>query len=464
MILIIFILTGLFIVACIYYACHKDCEYHDHKMFAVTIPEHKIQDPEVRDIKERYHKEMHKAVLISILLLLPIVVLVKSIVVMLYYFIWMFVMFKIMFTPFAHANEAMKECKKRQNWVSYESTLTHIDTSIAQHLHDAMLKPYVFGIPLLMDTFSFLFMKDKEVLTGMVILLNVVLMVVGYWFILRIPNRTYCDDSNLNIALNRNRKYHYSLFLFLLVLENSTINMFLSGMAWIKWEYLPLLIIIESCFLLLFLLLIFFSIRQMRRQETAYMKAIETPYYTADEDDFWHVGALGLYYNNPYDNSFMKTTPSGMQITFNMAKPIVRIVIWIFCVALFAFLFGLFGYPYYLSKTGQLVDVSIQHDSVVIDSPFYSKEIAIEDIQKVTLLNKKIEGVRTMGTDTGSYAKGKYRMEEYGDCTLYVASGYQPYILVKTNSDTYIFNDDDSENTKAVYNRIKKHIEGRDIT
>ena len=460
---ILFLGIGSFIVACIAYSNHRDSEHHDHKLFVVTIPDHHLEDEEVRRIKERYHKESRKAILVSIALLFIFFFITSPIGMTVCFIIWILVAFKIMSLPFVHANHAMKKLKAAQHWISSEQKMVHIDTTISLHLHDAMLKPYIFGIPLLIEVFNFLFMKEtRESLMSGLIILNILIMVLGYYFIHRLPSRTYCDDSTLNIAINRNRRYYYSVFLFLLVLESSLMNMFMAGMSLVSWGNLPFILIMEGAGCVLFLILVFSCFKQMRKQEDSYMAQMKSPYLTPDEDDYWDVCMFGLYYSNPYDHAFFKSTPSGMQVTFNMAKPAAKIIGWIFAILLILFFAILFGYPYYLSSTKQIVDVQIHNHTVVIDSPFYEKEIPMKEIHKALLLKEAPKGTRVAGTDTGSYAKGKYKLKEYGDCTLYIAADYLPYILVETEQGTILFNDDDRQHTEEIYKQIQTTIESRD--
>jgi len=111
--------------------------------------------------------------------------------------------------------------------------------------------------------------------------------------------------------------------------------------------------------------------------------------------------------------------PNGTQMTFNTAKKAYHyFIISIFSIIII-FLTWLFGYPYYLDLTNNLVNLSLQNNNIVISSQFYHHVINIENVNKVEITDDLGSGQRTNGTDTGIYAKGNYKFDKYGKCKVF---------------------------------------------
>ena len=109
----------------------------------------------------------------------------------------------------------------------------------------------------------------------------------------------------------------------------------------------------------------------------------------------------------------------------------------------------MFGYPYYLDLTNNLVDLSLQNNEIIISSQFYHHVIDTSNIEKIEISNDLGKGIRTNGSDTGIYAKGNYEFDKYGKC----------YIVIYTSDKTYIINDDRIDDTKKFYNKLLEVIE-----
>ena len=119
----------------------------------------------------------------------------------------------------------------------------------------------------------------------------------------------------------------------------------------------------------------------------------------------------------------------------------------------------MFGYPYYLDLTNNLVDLSLQNNEIIISSQFYHHVIDTSNIEKIEISNDLGKGIRTNGSDTGIYAKGNYEFDKYGKCYVYLASLHDCYIVIYTSDKTYIINDDRIDDTKKFYNKLLEVIE-----
>ena len=128
--------------------------------------------------------------------------------------------------------------------------------------------------------------------------------------------------------------------------------------------------------------------------------------YTIDDDSCWKIGFLGPYYYNKADpKTFVYC---GTQMVFNTAKTSYKyfvISIWVFIIGL---LIIVFGYPFYLEYTNQLVDVAIENNVIVVDSPLYDAKINLDNINELTIntpvanINMESSELRPLARYTGS--------------------------------------------------------------
>lgn len=207
----------------------------------------------------------------------------------------------------------------------------------------------------------------------------------------------------------------------------------------------------------------FWNLRKYRM----WSKEVQNPddFFSGDEDDYWHMGRFGLYYDNPYDPAVLKTNNSG---GLNMNLNRGRLGSWIFWLAVWLvvavpFIYFI-GYPYYVDFAGELVDIKISDDSSTldIDGAFYHASVSLEEMSSLQLISSLDElgsGGKIYGTGTSVYGKGRFRYEKTGPVISYTAYRHPPYILMTVEKDSeitkYLFNDDEAEVTRQVYERLQ---------
>ncbi|MDC7289329.1 hypothetical protein NXH76_16130 [Blautia schinkii] len=207
----------------------------------------------------------------------------------------------------------------------------------------------------------------------------------------------------------------------------------------------------------------FWNLRKYR----VWSKEVQNPdgFYSGDEDDYWHMGRFGIYYDNPYDPAVLKTNNSGgLNMNLNRGRPgswIFFLVVWLVVAVPFVYFLG---YPYYVDFSGELVDIRLSEDSgsLEIEGAFYHADISLEGMSSVELITSPEElgsGEKINGTGTSVYGKGRYRYEKCGPVISYTAYRHPPYILMTVEEDSeitkYLFNDDEAEVTRQVYETLQ---------
>ena len=441
-------LIFLFVNIAVFLSMKKDSTYRSGKLFLVTIPESEMNCPEVADILAEFKKMYRLSFIIALL---------SVCTVLFYRGMWgllfipqVFLNIFIMVYPLRRANQKLKNLKITKHWNISTGHMRQFDITIAAHMKQSMIRPIWFAIPTLMAVAALIIKGQYHVITYMYLGLLFVVPIAIYIFIYRLPNRTYCDDSTLNVTLNRNRRHSFSVALLLLLLGDTA--MFLNLVFVLDessdtlWLVLPL-IVISAIFILSGMGVILHYQRKLKQ----ILQYLKSPLIYDDEDDYWHYSMMGPVYNNPNDPEVFKDNGSDINTSLNMGRPSVKIFYCavLGCVAIL--LIGLFGYPALLDSQNKLVDVSIGQHIVKIDSPLYGKEIPIASIKKVAFIKALPENTRVGGTDTGVYATGNYDSDRYGKMKMYVAYHHPAFIVAYTTDGIIIFNDDDVDNTKAIY-------------
>lgn len=283
-------------------------------------------------------------------------------------------------------------------------------------------------------------------------LLQIVILLAGLIFIKKLANQTFCKNSEANFTINLLRKNTFYDCFFFLILCDALLNLVLQLYLLEKLNLTYLLFSIALS--LVSILLTLYKVNDYRNKKITILKHFNEINYTISDDDCWKIGLFGPVYYNPYDPRTLIPMPSGTQLTFNTAKKSYRYFIISILSVIVIFLTWLFGYPYYLDLTNNLVNLSLHNNEIVISSQFYNQSIDIENIKKIEITDDLGNGRRTNGSDTGIYAKGNYKFDKYGKCKVFLASLHNCYIVIYTNDETYIINDERIDDTKQFYNRL----------
>ncbi len=161
----------------------------------------------------------------------------------------------------------------------------------------------------------------------------------------------------------------------------------------------------------------------------------DRPYATAqDEDRFW-IG--GILYYNPDDTYILKGSSRGgaFNSAVNLARPLGKVL------AVFG-LIGLLIIPFSsLCMVGEeLLPLTcrLEDETITVRHVWQECRIPLSEIEEAQILYELPALRRIWGSSTGEWSKGKFRVEGYGDCTLYLQSQEGPFLLLRTEDTTYL--------------------------
>jgi hypothetical protein len=92
-------------------------------------------------------------------------------------------------------------------------------------------------------------------------------------------------------------------------------------------------------------------------------------------------------------------------------------------------------------------------------SGMYGQEVAMIEINSLELEDKMPEVLaRTNGSALGTALKGNFKLKDIGAAKLFIDKSKPPFIHVKTKSAIIILNCEESEKTKALYEKLKRLV------
>jgi hypothetical protein len=101
--------------------------------------------------------------------------------------------------------------------------------------------------------------------------------------------------------------------------------------------------------------------------------------------------------------------------------------------------------------------VRVGADTLEIESPFYGRAFAADDITSVSLestLPRVL--VRTNGFAAGGTLRGHFTVEGLGEGLLFVEQGSAPFVLVRLREGFVIVNLPEPEGTRALYEEMAR--------
>jgi hypothetical protein len=176
-----------------------------------------------------------------------------------------------------------------------------------------------------------------------------------------------------------------------------------------------------------------------------------------DEDECWMNG----YYYNPEDKRTTVEKRVGAGTTVNLATKrgrIGSIAAFVFIALVICPILILFFRMDFME-----FQMEIGENKIIIDAPAYDYEFEIGDIKEVSLTDTLPDkGIRTNGAATDTYLLGNFRLDEFGSAKVYLYRDYPPYIIIKTEDKTVLFNTKSPEKTKEYYENLVKLTEIRE--
>lgn len=272
--------------------------------------------------------------------------------------------------------------------------------------------------------------------------------------VLRMRNKVYSEDSDLNVEINRMQKNVWSWALvgsslfnaaaYLVVVSGIDADGEISAVMLVVYcimETIPGIFMIGGFF-------------YMRSRKEKLLRKNERPLYI-DDDVYWKNG----WYSNPNDRRLMvQDWACSWNYTTNMARPAGKI--FMFLALLFVAGCLVWGCIQIWKIDFVPIELNISGTQVVITSGYSDYGIACADITGVELLDglpdddyRKING----GEDQHKML-GRFKGENTGKCRMYLYTGYMPVLEIMTGDGPVYVNSKDPQETEEWMREISVNI------
>lgn len=276
--------------------------------------------------------------------------------------------------------------------------------------------------------------------------------------ILKIKNKVYSENSDINIRLNRIQKNTWSW-----ILMGSGIVNVLSYLVAV--QFMPVQDGKESVWYIIYIislsipvLFIIAGYCYIAKEKEKVLSCDNEPVYI-DDDVYWKNG----WYSNPHDTRLLvQDWTCSWNYSMNMAKPAGKI-----CLAAALFITAAcFIAVIVLVARVEFTPVELRSDEtgIHITSGYSDYTVSYTEIAGIQIVNQLPDDNfrRINGGDDSRMMVGKFRGTETGNCRIYLYKGYEPVLeMITDNGPVYINSKNDGE-VVMWYNEISALTERND--
>lgn len=446
--------VGLYPVLPIMYFSLKDAgSGKDGYCFSVRMKKEWLEDAAVKEIQERYRRELKR--LMQILALIPLVTLVIPTfsIPFTIWMLWLMAVCIVPAFPLIQANGKLKEWKRENGLTSEKTQTIYTEMKNAGSVRKVKLLPFL--PPMLLSAaaglWSVVYFGKKNLLVfgGMIVTFALITFAcygIAVWMD-RQKTQVISSDSAVNVNYTRARK-------------NLWKNLWL-GMAWLNTVFTVAAAVLfavdrfaEELLLwgslgygvLTLGLLIWFA-KRGNAIDACYEEAREDSF--ADDDDAW-LG--GIVYYNKKDKRTMVSKRIGIGTTTNLATPAGKVLDGI-ATATFLILIPVCCIWVMLEEFTPM-QLAVEENMLVAEQLDVDYEIPLDAIEQVELLAEKPRWKKVNGSAMDNLYKGTFRLSDGQRCQLFLNPQNEFFLQIETAEETYYMSAPDDEGTQEIYEMI----------
>lgn len=451
---------NLIMVVCLYpfvlimYALLKnDAAPKKDWYFGVKLTKEQQKTPEVEEICKTYNKQMRHWFIVLMLLPIPMIFIPWFSVFMTFWLGWMMVSIFVFFIPMGVANTKLKELKIKKGWKETKDIPVYVELKEAGNIR--RVKWYHFFpqcvLSVMLFVVSMLFCQEgKELLMGILqgsfAGISFLFWLAAIWMDKQ-KTQIISSDSDVNINYSRAKKNQWK-------------NLWVAC-AWVNVAYMACMlfaldeagnvfIVSTIVYSIVTFGLLLWLIKKKSSLDKSYQDKMDL--VTTEDEDHW---IWGLIYYNPKDkHSMVEKRNGGMGTTVNMATPFgkgfvaVMILVLLQIPVLNVWILMLEFTP---------IQLSVEENKVIASHLREEYVIPMISMKEVELLTELPKMSRNHGTSMEEVRKGSYRIKEEGkSCEVFLNPQNTIFIRIETSMGTYFVSGFDDEETREVYEVIKK--------
>lgn len=415
----------IWIPALLYVILKNEARHKKNIAVGVTLPPAAWEDEEVKAILARYRRALGWTCLGVTLAALPFLWCKSLGVSVTAMCLWLDVCLVAPYVPYWRCNRRLRACKKARGWKKQQPGTVVNLTQAAQTVR--WLSPWCFAAPLAVALVPLAL--DRQPWIWAVYAVDAAMVLLswgGYRWLYRNRAETVDADPLRTEALTRVRRAAWGRCWLWTAWSMAALNLCL----WLlQSRPLAMMAAIVAVSFVLVVAVIGVELRTRRLQET--LTADCTGPLVVDEDEHW-IG--GILYYNPQDKRLVINDRTGMNSSFNLARPAGRIIMG-FCVLLLLAM-PLLGVWVWQEETSP-VTLTCTDTALVASHAGSRWEIPLDEIQEWERLDEKPGISRIAGTGMDSVQKGTYA-SKWGNITVCLDPRTGPWLLVVTEEKTYL--------------------------
>ncbi|MBN2222005.1 MAG: hypothetical protein JW708_07300 [Vallitaleaceae bacterium] len=160
----------------------------------------------------------------------------------------------------------------------------------------------------------------------------------------------------------------------------------------------------------------------------------------------------GIFYYRPDSKKVFVSQPGTMNSTMNLATPVGK---WTMIIAGLITLASL-GFSWGLILVDDWIPQKLEVDGqeIRIKGGSYSAKLLFEEIESIELLPKVESLYKESGSATDLYARGNFRVKDYGYVKVFLYRSCDSCILIRNQGKTILYNEKTEEETQALYEQL----------
>lgn len=453
--IIINMLTTLIILITLILTYKTGERPNQNRILGVTLPYSELENEAVVKIVKKYHASCNKIGITFFLLMLPLIILSAYISISILYILgWCCLIFYCYIRTQRKYFHQLYTLKREKEWYTGEKHIICIDTEVSR-LKDTMpVSKIWFWAPFFLSVLPMvLLILQKEALMKYWLFAICSIICVSFSFLAFLQvtkERTvvYSDDTKINIALNQVYKHRWSKCWVEQAYNASIVITLLFLLICYKEVNLVIILVVigvSTCLSSASIYAAYHHIRQKRQQLLTFQRNEND----VDDDIYWESGT----YNNPNDKRIWVEKRIGMGTTLNMGTIFGTLAnVFLAIIILGAIALSIYLSPLDFGK----VDLLVKDGTAYIDAPMMSDEFAMSDVQKVEQINTLPKMSKQKGGDSDHFYIGRFQVQGYGQCTVYVHRNSPSYLVVTLSDRILLLNGETPKETEAYYSMLTK--------
>lgn len=436
-----------------YYMMQNESKAKKNLILGVTLPYDSRDTDSVTFICKEFKRSLKFAcVILGIIPFFFFLVPYGSVVVTLY-MVWLTSIIIIPYLIYIKYHKKLRNFKKENHFGMDREDSVAIDINVAT-VPIKKLSIWLLVIPTIIsflpvvDTLIYKMGEDGSGILLLIFGMNGALT-TSFIFLDRIIYRQRAEivgeDSDINMALTRIRRYNWSKSYIYMSWLTGTFSL----LFWIFFSKTWSLLIMTGIYCVVLLYLVIRVEFKTRKAQEELTRQSGREWYV-DDDEYW---LYGIFYYNPHDNHTMINSRIGVGTTVNIAKPFGKFItiFGIATILLMPFIGG-----YIMIEEFTPLQVKASENSLIVTHTKEMLSLDKTEIDEIELLETLPHTNKTNGTAFDTLLKGNFRVEGIGSCKLYLNPKVGPFIKIKTNDKYLIVGTNSSEETIRIYEELCK--------